>query len=278
MAWEAVMSKPFDATLKMLLEESPRSWSELFDFAAGVTTLVDADTSTVSGGADKVLRVSGPPDWIMHIEFQTGPDPTLPQRMSAVLLLSPKANLRRINGVHESRFRGETYRTFRYRVLRLWQVPVARLLEGAPSLLPLAPVGDVHAEQLPGVIERIKQRLRTTEASEAAGLWTAMYVLMGLRYSEELSSRLLEGVIAMEDSVTYQAIVEKGEVKGARKLLVSLLKGRLGDPSPEVLSALELLTDIKQLEAVGGRMGRLDSWEKVIQELAPRQPRKRRRS
>ena len=63
------MSKPFDATLKMLLEESPASWPALFDLPTGSATVMDADTSTVSGGADKVIRVAGPPDWILHVDF-----------------------------------------------------------------------------------------------------------------------------------------------------------------------------------------------------------------
>src|SRR5579872_4189086 len=152
------MSKPFDATLKMLLEESPASWPELFELPTGAATVVDADTSTVSGGADKVIRVAGTPDWILHVDFQSGPDATLPRRLhldnalledrhglpvqSAVLLLAPKAHLRSINGIYESRFGGETYRTFRYRVVRLWQVPPGTFLEGSEGFLPLAPLSD----------------------------------------------------------------------------------------------------------------------------------------
>ncbi len=73
------MPKPIDATLKALLEESPASWPVLFGLPAGAATVMDADTSTVSGGADKVLRVTGPPDWILHLEFQSGPDASLPR-------------------------------------------------------------------------------------------------------------------------------------------------------------------------------------------------------
>jgi predicted transposase YdaD len=66
------MSKPFDATLKALLEESPLDWPALAGKPAKAVELIDADIATVSGAADKVLRVRGTPDWILHIDFQAG--------------------------------------------------------------------------------------------------------------------------------------------------------------------------------------------------------------
>ncbi len=286
------MSKPFDATLKMLLEESPASWPALFELPSGPATVIDADTSTVSGGADKVLRICGPPDWILHVEFQSGPDRSLPRRMhldnalledrhglpvrSAVLLLAPKANLRGINGLYECRFGGETYRTFHYRVVRLWQVPVGRLLDGDSGLLPLAPLTDVRGDQIPGVIERMKARLSSGTAADAARMWTATYGLMGLRYSKALSSQLLEGVIAMEESVTYQAIIQKGRLQEARDFVLRLANHYLGDPPPEMLRALDSIKNRAQLEEVGVRMADLNSWEEVLQQLAPRSRRRHR--
>jgi hypothetical protein len=74
------MSKPFDATCKDMLEESPVDWPILVGRGRQRVTIIDADVSTVSGGADKVLRVAGKPDSILHIDFQAGPDAGLPRR------------------------------------------------------------------------------------------------------------------------------------------------------------------------------------------------------
>ena len=74
------MSKPFDATLKRLLEESPSDWPVLAGLPRAPVEVIHADVSTVTGAADKVLRVRGTPDWIMHVEFQSGPDQSLPRR------------------------------------------------------------------------------------------------------------------------------------------------------------------------------------------------------
>jgi hypothetical protein len=53
--------------------------------------------------------------------------------------------------------------------------------------LPLAPLGDVQEAELPAVIAQMKQRLDwEVPRSEAAELWSATYMLMGLRYEDAL--------------------------------------------------------------------------------------------
>src|SRR5260370_15948761 len=48
----------------------------------------------------------------------------------------------------------------------------------------------------------------------AEDIWSAAFILLGLRYSRELARHLLRGVRSMKESVTYQAILEEGEEKG----------------------------------------------------------------
>jgi predicted transposase YdaD len=40
---------------------------------------------------------------------------------------------------------------------------------------------------------------------------------MGLRYERAVIQKLLQGVLTMKESVTYQAIIEEGEAKGEAK-------------------------------------------------------------
>jgi predicted transposase YdaD len=293
------MTKPFDATLKGLLEASPTDWPALAGYPVAATAVIDADISTVSGAADKVLRVQGPPAWIMHIEFQTSPDQTLPRRVhlyngllenrhelpvrSVVILLRPQAELSNLTGVYEGQFPGEApYLTFRYQVLRIWQLPVGRLLAGGFGTLPLAPISAVTPAQLPGVIEQMKERLRGQPRSQVSNLWTATYLLMGLRYEDALIERLLAEVIAMEESVTYQAIIAKGEQRGAlreaRKML--LLQGReqFGEPPPpEATATIEAIDDLERLEQLSLRVLRATSWQELL-DLPRPAPRRRKRT
>jgi predicted transposase YdaD len=222
------MPKPIDATLKGLLEASPPDWPALAGYPETRVDVIDADISTVSGVADKVLRVHGPPNWLLHLDFQAGPDSTLPCRAhgynavldgrhgllvrTVLVLLRPQADLANLTGVYERQFAGEpSYLTFRYQVIRVWQLPVERLLAGGLGTLPLAPISAVTTTELPGVIRRMKERLRGRSRAQAGDVWTATYLLMGLRYEQALVNQLLEGVIAMEESVTYQALIAKGE-------------------------------------------------------------------
>ena len=48
-------AKPYDPTLKALVETEPASWPVLFGQAKAPTTVLDADIATVSGAADNVL-------------------------------------------------------------------------------------------------------------------------------------------------------------------------------------------------------------------------------
>ena len=37
--------------------------------------LMDADIATITGATDKVIRVDGPPDWLLAVDFQEGLSP-----------------------------------------------------------------------------------------------------------------------------------------------------------------------------------------------------------
>src|SRR4051812_18660011 len=70
------------------------------------------------------------------------------------------------------------YLQFRYRVIRVWE--------------------------LPAVIERMKARLDAEpDPATVAELWTATKGLLGLRYRAEFVEQLLQGIRVMKESTTY---------------------------------------------------------------------------
>jgi predicted transposase YdaD len=305
------MSKPYDATLKAMLEASPADWPRLAGFQVGRAEVIDADVSTVTAATDKVVRLSEP-EAIMSFDFQAGPDAALPQRVhgysalledrhglpvhSVVVLLRPQADLRSITGVYEQRFPGvaEPYLTFRYQVIRVWQLRAERLLASGLGTLPLAPIGAVAESDLPGVIDRLKEKLAAPRYRQAAGaLWTAVDVLMGLRYDRAFIERLLQGVRGMKESVTYQAIVQEGVAKGreegivegrlegrleeARRILLLLGEEEFGTPPGRAARAsLEAIASPDQLEHLTRRTRRVRSWEELLADVPMPQPRRRR--
>jgi len=56
-----VTAQPYDPTLKALVETDPDSWPGFLGGPTGPTAVIDADIATVSGAADKVMRVAADP-------------------------------------------------------------------------------------------------------------------------------------------------------------------------------------------------------------------------
>jgi hypothetical protein len=286
------MSPSYDPTLKALVELSPADWLPLLGLPRKRVTVEDTDLATVvSGAVDKVLRVHANPQYLLHFDFQAGHDSAmLPRRLrlyngvldyrhdrpvvSVAVLLRPAADSPQLTGFLERGFPGqEPLAVLRYRVLRVWQLPVDQLLEGGVGTLPLAPVSDVRESRVPEVIRRMKARLgRERRRRLADDLWAATYVLLGLRYSEAFADVLFQEVLGMEESVTYQAIVRKSRVGEARRLLFLIGEERLGSPSEAVRAAINDLEDVDRLEQLAMRLHHVDSWE----ELLASPPRRRR--
>jgi len=189
--------KPYDPALKALVETEPESWPTFLGQPTGATTVRDADIATISGAADKVLHVGAQPPYLLHLEFVAGHDAArLPRKLlarntlleerhdvrarSAVLLLRPEADSPKLTGSYERGFPGEEpYVKFRYQVIRIWELLPEPLLTGGLPLLPLAPISAVTEADLPGIIQRMEQRLRGRAArKQAQVIWGAAYILL----------------------------------------------------------------------------------------------------
>jgi hypothetical protein len=204
------VARDYDPTLKALVEVEPASWLPLAGRPPAPVSVIDADISAVlSGAADKFLRVHADREYVLHLDFQSGHDSAqLPPRLrlynavadyrtgcpvrSVAVLLRQEADSPQLTGVVERGLPDEPpEEVFRYRVVRVWQLPAERLLAGGLGTLPLAPISNVDRGQLPGVIRQMKQRLRREQ--RARELWTATKVLLGLRYPRDLVDILLQG-------------------------------------------------------------------------------------
>jgi hypothetical protein len=223
-------------------------------------------------------------DRIQHLDFQSGPDVSVPRRIhgynalleerhelpveSVVVLLRPEARLRALNGVYERSLPGvaRPYLRFRYRVIRVWELPVETVLDAGISVLPLAPISAVRQNELPAVIERMKQRLEAeADAMTVAELWTATKVLLGLRYEAQFVDQLLQGVRAMKESTTYQAIVDEGRFREVREDIRSLGEQKFQTSLPNhVQATLESMVDLKQLKQLLKRILDAGSWDELV--------------
>jgi hypothetical protein len=72
----------------------------------------------------------------------------------------------------------------------------------------------------------------------------------------------------MEESSTYQYLVAKGmakgELQGAKKLLLRQGTIRFGTPDARIAAALDAISDLEQLEKMGLRLLDVSSWDELL--------------
>ena len=280
----------YDASSKSLSEIFPAQWVGWLGWPRDRVEVIDADVATVSGAADKIFRIGDETPWLLLVEHLTSYKDFVPERLhwhstliahrhglevrSFVFLLRPQADGPTMTGKYEERFSDEeAYLTFRYRVIRLWQVPPEQLLAAGLGLAPLAPLGKVEPDQLLDIVHRTCERINEIcPARDVPELLTSMYILMGLRYDEAAIEKIKKEIPTMEESITYQEILRKGEDKGvnkgqvaeARKLVVFVGSDRLGPPDQNTLLQIESITDLKRLRILCRGTGHVSSWEELL--------------
>ena len=301
------MIRPFDTTLKDLIEIAPADWVAFFGHPVdpAIVSVIDSDLATVATAADKVIRVADDSPWILHLEFQTSHDTLLPRRLlrynallqyqhecsvaTVLILLRPEANGTNLTGELALTPPIGMPTLFRYTVLRVWERPPDDFLAGGIATLPLATISATTAADMPGVFARMRDRLKAdADPPLTDRLWSASYILMGLRHPQALIDRLMQEVHAMEDSVTYQYLVNKGlamgearglekgraegEAKGlavgkveeAREMLLRIGTKRFGPPSPSTAAAIEAIRERKQIELYVDRALDAATWDDVF--------------
>ena len=227
------MSKLFDALTRSLLEKYPADWLNQLGLLHGeLVRVMNSDLSTVTAEADKVIRVEGQEPWLVHIELQAGHDHTLPRRLlrynamlnvrhdlpvhTVAILLHPAADGPELTGVFRQQSPDGRCRVeFCYHLVRAWQWDTEAILTGGVGLLPLAPLSARELDQIPIIVERMKERVDPAAVTaEISELWTSAAVMAGLRFPWELIKHCFGGITAMRESSTIQAFIEEGRVKG----------------------------------------------------------------
>jgi predicted transposase YdaD len=143
-------------------------------------------------------------------------------------------------------------------------------------VLPLAPVADVPKSELPRIVGRVGERFDAElPRADAAEMWTATFVLVGLKYDRPFAEILLQGVReTMRESTTYQAILEEGEEKGVvagkvagkRDDLLKLATKLFGEPAADMVARINSISDLDRLDALLLRMLDVDGWDELLVE------------
>jgi predicted transposase/invertase (TIGR01784 family) len=253
----------FDNTCKFLAEsfsEDFASW--LLGTPVTMTRLSPSELSLEPIRADALILLNSD-NFVLHLEFQTEPDPTMGFRMAdyrlRVFRRFPTKQMRQVV-IYLTRSNSElVYQNVfeipgtrhEFEVIRLWEQPTQSFLE-ARGLLPLAVLTQTSdaAQTLRQVAARIEAIPELRVQSNVAA---STGILAGLLLKRDFINQILRRDI-MQQSVIYQDILQEGEQTGALKqgqsLILRLLVRRIGEVSPEMRSQIQALS-LPQLEALG---------------------------
>ena len=257
----------YDNVCKFLAENYSRDFAQwLLGEPLSFTQLSPSELSLEPIRADAlILLESG--QIILHLEFQTDPDPKMSFRMldyrTRVYRRFPQKTMRQVviylketssplvqenafiipNTCHE------------YEVLRLWEIPAEEML-GLSGLLPLANLG--KTPNRPEILRQVAAKIDNIGGrTEKSNLAAATAILAGLVLTKEIIGSLLREEI-MRESVIYQDIRESGKAQGreegrreeAVSLILRLLNRRLGEISSTLGQQIQELS-LEQLETLG---------------------------
>jgi predicted transposase YdaD len=273
----------FDVSAKELVWDDPAAWLERLGIVPlGPVEVIDCDITTLTASADKVLKVADPDPYLVNLELNSYHDAGLARTLwfrqvaldyrhdlpvlTVLVLLCKEANSPNLTGTYDRHTpAGRLTNRYNYDVVRLWREDVEPFLTSGVGLVPLAPLTDVSEAAMPGVIRRMADRINHEPRPRAAKLWTATFLLMGLRFSDELAILFLEGVQTMHESTTYRRIINDGRLEEARRLLILQGEIRFGGPDESTRSAIEAIRDIERLERMSKRILDPDvqDWERL---------------
>jgi predicted transposase/invertase (TIGR01784 family) len=279
-----------DNISKFLIERYSTDFAAwLLGESTSLTTINPSELNVEPVRADSVMLLQGK-NVILHTEFQTVTDSSMPFRMADYYLRLrrkfPEVTIQQVviylKRTNSALVRETSYKTLvmthNFRVIRLWEEPVEVFLN-TPGLLPYAVLSratdkEAVLTQVLGELEQISDR------TEQSNLAAANSILAGLELNEQVIRRLMRSPV-MRESTMYQSILregrtegraegleqglEQGRTVGERTLVLKLLTRKLGNLSPTLQTKITALS-LESVEALGeamfdfNRIEDLESW------------------
>jgi predicted transposase/invertase (TIGR01784 family) len=256
----------FDSVSKFQIEQYPTDFAAwLLGEPIALTKLQPTELSIEPIRADSLILLQSD-DLILHCEFQTDPDITIPFRMADYRLRShrkfpDKAMVQvviylRSTGsteVFKNSFQaGRLHHEFD--VIRIWEEP-AELFLGSPGLWPYAVLSQTNDRE--GILEQVSALIENLPRNQQSNLIAVASVMAGLQLEGDVIQRIMRSDL-MKESVIYQEILAQGEAVGAVKgkiigerIIVSrLLTKKLGNLPIATQSQINELS-IEKIEALG---------------------------
>ena len=279
-----------DNISKFLIEQYSADFAAwLLGESITLTTINPSELNVEPIRADSVMLLQSS-EVILHTEFQTASDETMPFRMADYYLRLkrkfPEQNIQQVviylkpttsNLVRQTSYQTPVM-THQFRVIRLWEEPVEVFLS-TPGLLPYAVLS--RATDKESVLAQVVKELeQIVDQREKSNLAAATSILAGLQLSEQTIRQLMRSPV-MRESTMYQSILREGEERGleqgleqgliegraaeGKALVLKQLTRKLGNLSPELSAKVSDLS-LERLEALAEdlldftSMADLESW------------------
>jgi hypothetical protein len=193
---------------------------------------------------------------------------------TAVLLLWPGADGPAMTGEYDVPTGG----TFQYHLNRLWEKDVDELFSSLATVA-YTPLGKGAPERLPEIVRRMEEIIDSQAPDERMreNLWVVAYQGMGLRYPAERVNELLahklpfiyatrpcRGTLSEGFYDGHAKGLEEGMAQATRRWVRTLGGQRLGEPSEELMRALEAVSSLDRLEQIAARALHSASWPAVL--------------
>ncbi len=222
----------YDNICKFIAENFPEEFSTwLLGEAVILTSLEPTELSSEPIRADSLLLRQSE-NLVLHVEFQTRPDPEIPLRMLdywvRIHRRYPRKQIHQVviylkqtesPLVKQNSFQAPNISS-KFTIIRLWEEPTDLFLKTV-GLLPFAILSatDEPVKVLTKMAARIEEISDTKLKSNLAA---SSFILAGLLLDKETISKILRKDI-MQESVTYQLILEEGLLQGKQE---GLLQGK----------------------------------------------------
>ena len=279
------VAKTFDTNLKDLFAEYTADLAAMLGLDEPVRLLGTNLVANVD--TDMVLGIGEPLRGVLDLNFQVCWDREtllrvftynlllyrehgVPVHSVVILLRSRDNDLRLEQGVQYAIWPDRGSMRFVPEVVRIWEKPVEELLTGGLGLLALAPLGQLASgvtreQALPEIIRRIHDRLAAEATPERADqLWNWMYELTGLHLTEEQVSPHFRRYEVIRQSLTWQATMERGEVRALQRTLLRLGTTKFGPPDESTRALLTNQTDLERLDRMIDSVSVVTTWQEVL--------------
>ncbi|NJM74638.1 MAG: Rpn family recombination-promoting nuclease/putative transposase [Acaryochloridaceae cyanobacterium RU_4_10] len=257
----------FDNTCKFLAENfSADIATWLLGTPIQLTKLEPSELFVEPIRADAVIFMESE-DLLLHVEFQTDPDPEIGFRVTDYRLRGfrryPNKQMRQIvvylrptqsERVYQTHFELPGLR-HEFEVVRLWEQPTELFLS-SPGLLPFAVLSQTTEREQ--VLREVARKVEEIEDKRSqSNVAAASAILAGLLLKKDLIHRVLRSDI-MRESVIYQEIEAeaeargeaRGEAKGELNFALRLLTRRIGTIAPQTEAQIRSLS-LTQIEELG---------------------------